>query len=239
MTWLPEVIGPVFPTGDGHQLAGILNVIKTTYTNDPLSENIVKVEASALPGTLLNNIITWNGDFATNYDANSVIISFPNRHLFPTNYSLKPPTATNFCYQKKWSVYGYNEGESGDQSKWTKLHDGESTDNIFCGTGQHCVSKGISTYPLQTFKVPRSFQYIKFISTESSCYEHFSTGGIDIYGWLTFDNRFPTVEKPPKCTCFNSSNVYKIPLCGSIFTMLIILLNDLFKYSYILYTKKN
>ena len=214
MTCLPEVIGPVFPSPEGDKLEGLFSLIKT-YNADPISANIVKLEGTALPGSSINNVVLWKGDYATGQYHNEFVISFPNHYIFPTNYTIEPPARTDWCYQEKWEVYGYNVGESEDHSKWTKLHEGESTDEILCGTGLFCVPKGISSFPLKTFNPPKSFQYIKFIATESTCANHFVTRGIDFYGYLTFQNYFPRQTKAQKCTNDLPSLLLKIHLLES------------------------
>ena len=196
MTCLPETIGPIKPTGD--KLKGIFYELKTKYVDNPISDNIVSLNGTTSDGNI-NNVILWNGGWASSLYSDYLEISFPRHYLFPTHYTIKSPSQDWF-YPKKWIVYGYNsELDRKDEDKWIKLHEGISSETIFCGTGSRCDKQRINTFPLNIAnKQKTSFKFIRFINVEPTENMHFVTAGIDFYGYLSINDYISI--KHCKCT---------------------------------------
>ena len=207
MTCLPETIGPIKPSGD--QLKGIFYELKTKYVVNPISAKIVSLNGTTTYGDI-NSVILWNGDWASEFESDYIEISFPRHHLFPTNYTIKSPSE-EWNYPKKWIVYGYNnELDRNDKNKWIKLHEGISSETVFCGTGERCDKQRTNTFPLSTVSKQTSFKYIRFVNVQPTENMHFVTAGIDFYGYLSINDYISI--KHCKCTKI-ISNFFLITHC--------------------------
>ena len=198
MSCLPETIGPVKPNGD--ELKGVINELKK-YVSNPITDNIISFNASTYAGNI-NNVIMWDGDWASGLGSDYLEISFPRHNLIPTHYSIRSPETDGWYYQKKWSVYGYNsKSDRNNENLWVKLHDGESSEGVFCGTDEFCDDQRTNTFKMNDLTNKKSFKYIRFVNTQpSGSSTHFVTAGIDFYGYLTIDDRLPIMNYPNLCT---------------------------------------
>ena len=85
------------------------------------------------------------------------------------NYTIRSPLQNKlWFYAKQWIVYGYNENERNDKSKWIKIHEGVSSEGVYCGSGTYCTT-GV-TFTFQFYELPEdtSFKYIRFVNIQQS-----------------------------------------------------------------------
>ena len=211
MIALPNVLGPILPKGD--TLDGIFSEIKKKYSSDPIEDGIVSLNATTSKGNL-NYIIQWDGDWASEIGSNYLEIYFPNHFLFPSYYSLKSPKS-DFYYQKEWIVYGFTDDTKSDKKQWSKIHEGISSENVFCGTETTCNGEKTNTFQMNTFFPPKGFKYIRFETTVGSNENvHFVSSGIDFYGFLTTENKLP-ISFLFKCTSSFSLKIIQFYLITS------------------------
>ena len=198
---------------NGDPMSGIIKKLYG-YSSDLINDNIVV--ASGTPscpscGTVSYSV-TWEGDFSSGGIPNNfIIIRFPGRFLYPTHYTIRG-VSKSWCFQKKWSVYGYNSGEENDESKWKLLAQNESTADTFCGNNDACITtKKATTFSVK--QVNKGFEYIRFNTTEATqgC-SSFITSGIEFFGTLSTNGRLNLNSKKVvsiyrKCT-FRESMFY-------------------------------
>ena len=185
MICLPPTIGPIYPSGD--ILKGIFYELKK-YVSNPVSDDIVSLYSTTSQGDI-NSVVMWDGDWANEIGTNYLEIGFPHYHLFPRNYTLRS-ASQEWYYAKKWVVYGYNEDERDDQTKWTKLHEGSSSSSVYCGTEERCDGVRTNTFGINQIDPQTNFKYIRFVNIEPSGKNtHFITSGIDFYGYLSIEER--------------------------------------------------
>ena len=214
---LPNVLGPILPKGD--TLEGLFYEIKTNYSENPIEDRIVLLNSSIFDGNI-NNVILWKGDWASGINSSSLEMYFPLHYVFLTNYTMRSPLNHNatWYYQKEWRVYGYNEDTRADPNKWTILHEGESSDTVFCGTEKFCNYQMTNTFQTNPIFSTIGFKYIRFETTVPSGRNiHFITSGIDLYGVLNIDKKYPYPQR--MCTFFYRFQLSHFYTMSSIFLL--------------------
>ena len=134
------------PQGD--VLKGIIYKLKNVFKiNDPISSNYVVPSSIGTRSGDIKSLVIWDDITygATNVQNSWVQLSFPNRFIFPTAYSLKEPTNGRYSawvFAREWKVYGIHEGEENEEGKWDLLGINDSSQTIFCRdvlASGHCV----------------------------------------------------------------------------------------------------
>ena len=165
----------------GNTLNGIFHEILKKIS-DPVTKGFFSIVGPTLCGSL-SYLVNGAGDWASSQGSSYFEISFGERVLFPTHYSIRGALNHSWCYQTAWEVYGYNISDRDNETKWTKLGKNYDKPTSACSNESLCAGKGTSTFSLSNPN-RKGFQYIRFIATESTCYSHIVSSGVDFYGSL-------------------------------------------------------
>ena len=202
----PSVIG-IEPNGNG--LNGIIYSLKNNYgITNPIESGIIELTSTqSYSGSIENTIVGWEKVcWVTylNYSNPYYQVYFPKGRIEISGYSLRG-CGEGWFYPKKWKVFGFNDDDKNDESKWDELGENFSTSSQpYCyTTNTNCITN----YEVTTFttkKMNKLYRYIRFVSTESSCstdFSRFILSGFDIFGVLYFDDLKYFNRYYNGCTC--------------------------------------
>ena len=152
-----------------------------------------------------NTIVDWSKSCWVSVDTNPnpfYQVYFPKNWIHITGYSLRS-CHIGLCYPKKWKVYGFNEDNKNDQSKWDELGENISTSSQpYCYTTSGNCNTNYAVGTFTTKKTNNVYQYIRFVLTKSSCssISRFILSGFDVFGTLSSTRLFMFPRKTI-CTC--------------------------------------
>lgn len=202
-----STIGPIDPKGDS--LTGIIYTLVNTWNvSNPIEKNIIIPSSSTTTNGNINDTILWNTNMWRSYllKGNDVFLQFefPNGFIYPTGYSIRGilPSDTH-VYQEEWTLFGFNDGEENDVSKWDILAQNSSSEKNFCGGNYYCTS-GLQVYTYLINPTSKGFRYLRWKDTACQStlgYLAFAASGVDIYGTLV-TTRLQKNNKI-RCTCKN------------------------------------
>ena len=173
---------------------GIISKIKKENNNDP--SKILEIVKPTANGNYAGDPITtvlWNASrwTAKLEDYQWFQLTFSQRFLFPKSYTIRANFGANYCFAKKWSVYGIRLGDEENPQKWKIIGNSTYTDNSsFCrslDSSKNCNGPGIGTYKLNTTRQVEGFRSIRLVLNEGSCGKTQALGfsAIEVYGRLT------------------------------------------------------
>ena len=167
----------------GNSMDGIINKTKNHGVN-PLS--IIKSSYFGPEKNGNPNMLVTGGNFQC-YGGKTAWVEFKfvNYLYFPTYYTLRG-VSTAWTYSRGWDVYGYNEENKNDESKWDIIGHGTSCAN-YCGTGfTTTTDMKYATYPIDN-EESKEYKYIRWNVTEgsTSSYLTFSASAIELFGKLS------------------------------------------------------
>ena len=204
---LPDQIGPIFP--DGNSMNGIISMIRGIIP-DPISAGIVTATANHVGSGEINNMILSSAStYWQSYSSPDSYIQFDfhDRYLFPTHYSFRGFSGTN--YARSWYLYGFNSGEESDVSKWFLLGNDTSEGSSYCeplSSGLYCGNNNIGTFSVRP--TIDGFRYFRWVLSQCSnpSRNQISIRGIELFGFLSLNNNFsPTYSHPKFSQEFNST----------------------------------
>ena len=190
---LPNRIGPIFDSGD--ELKGIIYTLRTRYKiDDPMSSHIVVPQSYGQELSDIRTLIFWNASkWRTGMHSDAwVQLTFPNRKIIPTAYSLKSITG-GLTYAHSWKVYGFNSYESYySESHWDVISENTENDNpAFCAkksNGGMCDDTTVATFKMSNANKisPKGYDTIrwKLITPKIENNPRFSTAALEVYGTL-------------------------------------------------------
>ena len=182
----------------GNQLKGIIDKLMNTYQiSDPVASNIVVPSSvgdyvNSAQANVKTIVLKDKEYYGTTWGAGAWIqLTFPNRFIFPTAYSLKSTTGS-WSYAKAWNVYGIHAGdENKDVSKWDLLGSNRTSESIYCNPADRngrCTSTDVGTFTLKPMPSRIGYRHIRWVATEgceTNAESAFATSGVDVYGSLS------------------------------------------------------
>ena len=190
---------------------GVISKIKKQCNNDPkiILEKVIPTANSPGVGEL-NTVVLWNASRWTAKEDNYewIELTFPQKYLFPSSYSIRANFNSDYCFAKRWSVYGIKEGDENNMKKWRNIGNSTYSDNSsFCrrlNTNGICKTPGVGTYKLNITHQKEGFRSIRWVLREGSCKNTsiLAMSAIEIYGKLVA-TRFKEVDAIPKVVTTN------------------------------------
>ena len=204
---LPDVIGPISPNGD--DMNGIIYTIRQTIS-DPISSGIIK--ATGTGSSNPNNVVLSSSSSywgSSNSIGSYIQFEFINRHLKPTHYSFRG--CLGLCFAKTWKLFGFNDGEENDDSKWILLGDNASSGSSYCEprSGEGCGNENVGTFSVLPTNI--GFRYFRWTLKECSCSGnyHMTYRGIDLFGTLSTNQNHFSESIADKCSkCAEAIHLY-------------------------------
>ena len=200
--------GQITVEPNGNALNGIIYEIKSRYDPNPITSGVIKPSSEGTDSSsetdISNTIVEWEKSCwlsLTSSQKPFYQVYFPKRWIQITGYSLRG--CSKWAYPKKWKVYGFNEENKNDQSKWDELGDNVSTSSQpYCYTNSDTCTTNYAVGTFTTKKMNKFYQYIRFVSTQSSqtTYPRFVLSGLDVFGTLSLTKSLMLPRKTI-CTC--------------------------------------
>lgn len=206
------------PLTTRNKLDGIIYVLKNKYKIDPIVENFVVPSANENVNTV-NSLVYWNvsGFQIPGSSTNLpwVQLSFPNRYIFPTAYSMGSPYKSGaiFSFAKVWDVYGIYENDESNEVNWKLLKTDDTSESTYCVylSGDMCNDNRTGTFVLRQNYLRKGFKHLRWrlkVQSPSSNY-YFSTSGLDVYGTLSSSNTLSRFVNMNTCYCrFSRSRIF-------------------------------
>ena len=214
--YLPLTV-PFSNTGEHH---GIINKLTKTYGVDLLAEKYVELSSSPRFTGEINTLVNHGtGHYQSKSDGSStyIQISFLKGYIFPTGYTLKGPTGSDYAFSKSWYVYGIHEDDEKNEEKWELLGENDTTQSTYCQKlyGGDCKDDRVGSFSLKQMKTSLGYKFLRWKTKEGCSHgEAFITSGIDVYGTLSL-NKIKAKRKS-FCGCRNSqSYLFIIVLFGN------------------------
>ena len=195
---LPNKIGPIHDSGN--ELKGIIYTLKTKYKiYDPISSNVVVPQSYGQELGNIGTLVLWNESRwrTGQYSDAWVQLTFPNRKIIPTAYSLK--SCPGGCsYATSWIVYGFNSYESYyNESYWDILSENIDSDNsVFCANkinGGMCDDTSVATFQMNKVNKnsKKGYDTIRWkrLASSDPTNPRFTTAALEIYGTLITINK--------------------------------------------------
>ena len=152
---------------------GLIKKLKESGVN-PLF--VIKLSSNGTVSGSIENVLTHNGDFHVRNTVGPWFQLKFKKHLFyPTGYAIKGGVNT-WTFSRKWTIFGFNEENKDDESKFDILGTYENTGNTISGYVQYQIENDDM----------KEYKYIRIKSTLGNYNEYisFHTGGIELYGRL-------------------------------------------------------
>ena len=213
--WLAMAfINKVTAEPSGNNLNGIIYSLKNKFNiANPIDDGIIVPSGTTTESrssNIENTIVGWSEScWATvNTDPNPFYqIYFPKHWLLVSGYSLRG--CSLWSYPKKWKVFGFNEENKNNESKWDELGENSSTSSQpFCYTTSTYCDTNFAVGTFTTKITNKFYQYIRFVSTQSSYTNNprFILSGFDIFGTLSL-TKSNALPRRTICTCLRKPRI--------------------------------
>ena len=185
-SWLTSGMGIKIITAspNGDSMDGIIKKIKDQNAN-PLDFIATSYNGPQTNG--YSDYLVTSGDFQC-YGGQIAWVQyrFLNYLYYPTYYTLKE-VSVKWTYSRNWTVFGFNEYNKNDESKWDIIGNGSSCDD-YCGYNEYGTYSGnYKTYQVNNNK-RKGYNYIRWNVTKGSykTYKTFSASAIELFGVLSY-----------------------------------------------------
>jgi hypothetical protein len=214
-----------------NQLNGIIYKLKNELKVDPINDNYVIPSSINAAHNNLNTLVNWDAEYSSHGPGSStnqpwVQLSFPNRYIFPTAYSIRGSSSGSW-FSTEWYVYGIQEGDENAENRWDLLSTNKNTESIYCitvGSNGECYDLRVGTFNIQNIST-KGYRHLRWRQKTSCCGGYyFSTTGIDVYGTLSSS---PTLSPSPtqkikknQCSCYCNIMIYRLIISALLVNMI-------------------
>ena len=204
------LINSVTTEPHGNGLNGIIYTLMNNFgVSKPYEKGlIIPTGTENEPGylTIGNTIDDWNNACWTTVNTNSnpfYQVFFPKHSILISGYSLR--SCNGVCYPKKWKVYGFNEENKNEESKWDEIGENSSTSSQpYCYTSSDTCDTNFAVGTFTTKKTNKPYRYIRFVLSQPSrtTSPRFTISGFDVFGTLSLSKIRRTI-----CTCIRKQRI--------------------------------
>lgn len=220
-----EALRKDVPLAKKNELNGIIYLLKSNFSIDPIINSYV-IPSASVSSSSTSSLVYWN---VTNYQIRGssrnlpwVQLSFPNRYIFPSAYSMRGVFQVNnrFSHAKSWNVYGIHEGAENNEEKWDLLATNNTSESTYCNLVDedgYCEDNRTGTFTLKPLPSSRGYRSLrwKYKTGSPSTNYYFSTSGLDVYGILSSSQVLSLSKKGKTCIRRYSSRSFIFTLLFS------------------------